>query len=98
MDDDPVKLHLDRLLSSRLHPKTICPSEVARAFSSSQLQVIGVANWRDLMPRIRELLWSMRDREEVDILQGGSPIPSSQSIEATRGPIRARKRIDYSAS
>ena len=98
MDGDPLEIHLDRLLSARQHPKTICPSEVARALSISELQVIGAANWRDLMPRIRELLWTMRARGEVDILQKGSPIPSTQSPEDTRGPIRVRRRIARSAS
>jgi len=93
MDEDPLKLHLDRLLSSRQHPKTICPSEVARALSHTELQVMGATIWRDAMPRIRELLWTMRARGEVDILQRGSPIPTSQSLEDTRGPIRARKRL-----
>ncbi|KAL8833290.1 MAG: hypothetical protein Q9170_004349 [Blastenia crenularia] len=44
-----IERHLISLLHSRNHPKTICPSEVARAFSEDDLSNIGVSNWRDLM-------------------------------------------------
>ena len=92
MESSAVKLHLERLLSSRPHPKTICPSEVARSLTTSELEGCGVTTWRDLMPDIRGLLWKMRDKGEVEILQGGQPIPSTLLVEDIKGPIRARKR------
>ena len=98
MDNSAVKFHLDRLLSARPHPKTICPSEVARSLSISELEGCGVLTWRDLMPDIRGLLWIMRDKGEVEILQGGQKIPSTLSVEDVKGPIRARKRLDTNLS
>jgi len=91
MADQIVKFHLDRLLSLRQHPKTICPSEVARAVSTSELRRAGVSDWRDLMPEIRRILWIMRDNGEVEILQKGAVLPDSLAIADIVGPIRARK-------
>ena len=83
-------VELERLLNAR-YPKTICPSEVARALSPEQLDASGVAHWRELMPQIREMLWDMRSRGEVDILQRGEVIPDEIELENIRGPIRARR-------
>ena len=82
--------HLDRLLSSRAYPKTICPSEIARAVPSRELEALGLANWRDLMPEIRETLWNMRERGEVEILQKGVVLDKTQ-LQDIKGPIRARR-------
>ena len=92
MTRELIKLHLERLLDSRVSPKTICPSEVPRAFSTSELEDIGVTNWRDLMPQVRSVLWEMRDRGEVEILQKGVPLPSTTSLDQVTGPIRARRK------
>ncbi len=83
--------HLNRLLSSREYPKTICPSECARALNADELRASGTSNWRDLMPQIREILWDMRQREEVEILQRGVPIADEIGLEDIKGPIRARR-------
>ena len=88
--DNILVVELDRLLNTR-YPKTICPSEAARALGSDQLAANGVGHWRDLMPQIRELLWKMRSRGEVDILQRGEVIPDGTDLEDIRGPIRARR-------
>ena len=98
MENSAVTAHLDRLLSSRPYPKTICPSEVARSLSTSELEECGVSTWRDLMPDIRGLLWKMRDKGEVEILQRGQPIPSTLLLEEIKGPIRARKRLGTNVS
>ena len=88
---DIILPHLDRLLSSREFPKTICPSEVARAVSAKDLQLSGVSEWRDLMPEVRETLWSMRRRGEVEILQRGAVLAEAIGPQDIKGPIRARK-------
>lgn len=92
MREDLLQHHLERLLSSRPHPKTICPSEVPRALSASELQLVGASDWRDLMPDVREILWRMRDCGEVEILQKGTPLSPTIAIEDVKGPIRARRR------
>ena len=86
-----IEPHLIRLLTTRESPKTICPSEVARALSPAELKSLNTSEWRDLMPAIREILWRMRDRGQVEILQKGTTIPPDMSLEDIRGPIRARR-------
>lgn len=88
-----ITLHLERLLDSRASPKTICPSEVPRAFTISELEDIGVSDWRILMPQVRSVLWEMRSRGEVEILQKGVPLPSTTTLDQITGPIRARRKI-----
>ena len=88
-----VGMELESLLNAR-YPKTICPSEVARSFSASELEGIGTTNWRDLMPQIREVLWDMRENGEVEILQKGEVIPDGVALENIKGPIRARRSPD----
>ncbi len=78
---DPVMPHLNRLLDSRSFPKTICPSEAARALSVTDLQRAGVESWRDLMPAIRELAFGLRDEGVLEILQKGEILPVSQTIQ-----------------
>jgi hypothetical protein len=86
--------HMNRLLSTREYPKTICPSEVARACQSHELALIGVSTWRDLMPIVRELAFERRTPEtgDVDVLQGGQVLDDGISLEEIRGPIRLRSR------
>lgn len=43
------------------------------------------------MPRVREVLWAMRQRGEVEILQKGTAIPGTMSLHDIKGAIRARK-------
>ena len=83
--------HLNRLLSARAYPKTICPSEVPRALTAAELKTLGVSDWRDLMPDVREMLWDLRQRGQVDILQKGSLVPDDIDLPDIKGPIRARK-------
>ncbi len=89
--DGIIMRRLDDLLSSRNHPKTICPSEVPRSLTASELEALGVTHWRDLMPKLREILYDMSQREEVEILQRGIVIPKTISLHDIKGPIRARK-------
>ena len=88
-----VGIELESQLNSR-YPKTICPSEVARAFSASELKASGTTEWRDLMPHIREVLWEMRENGEAEILQKGEVIPDGVTLEDIKGPIRARRSPD----
>jgi hypothetical protein len=91
---EPVLPHLNHLLDSRSFPKTICPSEAARALSAAELERTGADSWRDLMPAIRELSFQLRDHGELDILQRGEVLPESQTLEQTVGPIRLRRKAE----
>lgn len=86
-----VDAHLERLLKSREFPKTICPSEVARALSTSELHANDIQSWRDLMTPIRRYAFQLRDQGKLEILQKGNVLPKDQSLEDTTGPIRLRK-------
>ena len=89
-DLGPMKHHLARLLQQREHPKTICPSEAARALSSTELSQSGAASWRDLMPIIRQEVFRMRDNGELEILQKGQVLSNELGYEDISGPIRLR--------
>lgn len=83
--------HVERLLSSTDYPKTICPSEVPRALTAAELEATESSSWRDLMPLARRILWDMRLRGEVEILQKGSLVPEEIELEDLKGPLRARR-------
>jgi hypothetical protein len=66
-----------QLLESR-HPKTICPSEVARALAPE--------DWRPLMDAVREVAQRLQRRGRIDITQRGKAV----TPEHARGPLRLR--------
>jgi hypothetical protein len=88
--DDAIQQHLDRLLKARVSPKTICPSEVARALSSADLHGLDLQEWRDAMPTIRERVWEMRDQGLIEILQKGEVLSNDVGLQDVKGPIRVR--------
>lgn len=85
--------HADRLLSTRAWPKTICPSEIARALSDTELEALNAATWRDTMDSVRLVLWEKRASGEVEVMQKGEVV-AAESLEDIRGPIRARLAKD----
>lgn len=85
--------HADRLLSTRAWPKTICPSEIARALSDAELETLNAPTWRDTMDSIRLVLWEKRVAGEVEVMQKGEVV-AAESLEDIRGPIRVRKGKD----
>ena len=61
-------------------PKTICPSDVARA--------VGTADgWRELMQPVRDAAGRLVARGEVEVTQKGEII----DLATVRGPIRIRR-------
>lgn len=85
--------HLKHFLSTRAPPKTFCPSEVARSLSSSELQELSLASWREAMPLIRELVWQLREQGECEVLQKGGVLGSEVGLEDVKGPIRVRRKV-----
>jgi hypothetical protein len=81
--------HADRLLGAREFPKTICPSEIARALSREELETLGASEWRDTMDDVRKVVWEKRGAGEVEIMQKGEVV-DVESLEDIRGPIRVR--------
>lgn len=89
-----VNNHLQQLLVKRQYPKTLCPSEAARAMSNAELAETGVTNWRDIMTPLRRYVFELRDQGHLEILQKGNVLPRTQSLEDTVGPIRLRNVQD----
>ena len=59
-------------------PKTVCPSEVARALAPN--------DWRPLMPRVREAAARLAEDGEIVATQRGVVV----NAENAHGPIRLR--------
>ncbi|MEL6582564.1 MAG: DUF3253 domain-containing protein [Pseudomonadota bacterium] len=57
-------------------PKTLCPSEVARALSSDE--------WRDLMPLVRQEAEVLREAGDISVTQKGEAVSATEA----KGPIR----------
>lgn len=91
---EPIYRHLTNFLSSRQYPKTVCPSEIARALSQPEIESVGANSWRDVMPQVRKMAFELRNSGTVEILQKGEAIPQSTTNDTVVGPIRLRKVID----
>ena len=72
-----IERALLKLLEAR-HPKTACPSDVARA--------LGVDDWRAHMQDVRDAAERLMRRGRIDVLQRGKPVDP----RSARGPIRLR--------
>ncbi|KAF2224139.1 hypothetical protein BDZ85DRAFT_97774 [Elsinoe ampelina] len=92
MEGNAIEKHLQRILRSRQPPKTFCPSEVARALSSSELQELGLTDWREAMAPIRELAWTLRDNSQLEVLQKGTVLDPDTQLSDIKGPIRLRRK------
>lgn len=91
----PLHNHLQHFLTTRHPPKTFCPSEVARAFSTQELSDLGFETWRDAMPEVRRLVYELRDAGGCEVLQKGELITGAESDVS--GPIRVRRIGDDKA-
>ena len=89
---DIVLGHMRDLLERRDWPKTICPSEVARALSNSELTQLDAESWRDAMDDIRHLAFDLREDGEVEVLQKGEVLGQTVTADNVHGPIRLRAR------
>ncbi|KAK6193182.1 septation protein sun4 [Pestalotiopsis sp. IQ-011] len=78
------------MAESREYPKTICPSEVARALNPDELRSLDCSDWREAMDPIRKEAWSMKERRLLDITQKGEVV-SGGDLDQIRGPIRLRR-------
>lgn len=81
------------MVSSREPPKTICPSEVPRSLSTSELEQLGASEWRELMDETRAIVFRLRDQDTLEILQKGQVIGQDITLENVKGPLRVRKKI-----
>lgn len=71
------------LLGERMPGKTICPSEVARALAGNNNDN-GEAQWRALMPAVREAAERLATAGKLQVTQRGKPVSATQA----RGPVR----------
>jgi Protein of unknown function (DUF3253) len=85
--EDAIAKEITRQLSRRAATSSICPSEVARALQSNEVE------WRALMPRVRTVATLMRDQGRLRITRGGVDVPNA---ELHRGAIRLVRGSDFS--
>ena len=65
------------LVSDRA-PKSICPSEAARALSTEEPE------WRALMPAVRAVAAELADAGQIAVTQRGTKV----DVRSAKGPIR----------
>lgn len=75
---------------ARAYPKTICPSEAARALTPSELSSLEVQDWREAMDPVRKIAWRLRADGQLEILQRGVVLQGDIRMEDVKGPIRLR--------
>jgi hypothetical protein len=68
-----------QLVQQRGALASACPSEIARALSP--------ANWRKLMPQVRDVSSKLAAQSKIEITQGGKSLPP---VGPWKGPIRLR--------
>ena len=79
VDAPPIEQAILALLGERAPGKTICPSEVARALAGHD-----EAQWRALMPAVREAAERLAGAGQLQVTQRGKPVSATQA----RGPVR----------
>lgn len=70
------------LLDRRAPTSSICPSDAAREVYEGEDE-----GWRELMEPARRAARRLVEAGEVEITQGGEPVPAQE----IRGPIRIRR-------
>ena len=81
--DEQIEAALLALIVQRGKKSSACPSEVARALAPE--------DWRDLMPRVRQVAGQLALRGLLDISQGGQSVPATILPNGPwKGPIRVR--------
>ena len=76
--ENKLESAIEGLLKSRKPEASICPSEAAR-------NVFG-EDWREQMPKVREVANSMAKQNQIEICQKGIVVDPANA----RGPIRLR--------
>ena len=81
--DAAIEERILSLLATRQDGATICPSEVARS-------LVPGAEWRRLMPHVRQVAQSLAQSNRLSVTRGGV------QVEATSGggPIRLGRPIE----
>ena len=88
-NDEMLRNTISQFIDKREYPKTCCPSEVARAFITEELRLLGCEDWRAAMQIVREMAWTMRKEGLLEITQKGEVVQAT-SLEDIKGPIRLR--------
>ena len=76
-----IKAKIEELVQGVDSDKSICPSEVARALSTT--------DWRELMPLVRRCADELQAKGSIQITQKGKTISSA---EKAKGPIRLKSK------
>ncbi|KAG8625308.1 hypothetical protein KVT40_007059 [Elsinoe batatas] len=85
MEANAIEKHLQRFLQS----------QVARALSSSELHDLGLTDWRKAMAPIRELAWTLRDKEQLEVLQKRHCLGPQHTIIRHQRTNQIKKVTDF---
>lgn len=80
--DTDIERDILGLLTDRSPASSICPSDVARALTGEE------AEWRALMPQVREVTKRMATDGVIRVTQGDGEVMIDEEL---RGPIRLRR-------
>jgi hypothetical protein len=80
--DTVIERSILDLLKDRSPSLSICPSDVARALTGEE------AEWRALMPQVREVAKRMAAEKIIRVTQGDDQVTIDEHL---RGPIRLRR-------
>jgi len=80
--DTDIERDILGLLTDRSTASSICPSDVARALTGEE------AEWRALMPQVREVAKRMAEEKIIRVTQGDDEVTINEDL---RGPIRLRR-------
>jgi hypothetical protein len=78
---DAIAAEILRQVAMRGAGKSICPSDVARALASAELE------WRALMGAVRQAALALARDGRIEVLRKGRPVDPAAEI---RGVIRLR--------
>lgn len=79
--DDRVDTTILELCAARGRARSICPSEAARALTPED------ADWRGMMPRVRQRAVALARAGRIEILRKGRPV---EDLSELKGVIRLR--------
>jgi len=80
--DTDIERDILGLLADRSPASSICPSDVARGLTDEE------AEWRALMPQVREVAKRMAADRIICVTQGDREVTIDEQL---RGPIRLRR-------
>jgi hypothetical protein len=91
-DSDPLAGEILRLVAERGPGKSICPSEVARAFAEERRKPSDPPDlWRKYLPAVRQQAKNLARQGRISILRKGKPVDPTVPV---KGVVRLSLPVD----